>query len=149
MARSVTFLLLVMMSLLDLDQAWSECGVPVFREGAAEMVRTSFKKSRRRTDFTKIEVEATPSNLIENGACVNEDQMILQYNNDGGEDWIAVEVKPKSTGGGKYKFTVEDIVPCKDHYFKILLQGEGKLFQISVFCQSETGKLIIIYSICV
>ena len=138
MARSVTFLLLVMMSLLGL--AWSECGVPVFREGAAEMVKTAFKESRRRTDFTKIEVDATPFNLVENGACVNGDEMILQYNNDGGEEWTAVDVKPKSTGGGKYKFTVKDIAPCMDHYFKIFLSGEGKLFRISVFCQSETEK---------
>ena len=83
------------------------------------MVKTSFKKSFRRTDFTKIEVEATLFNLVENGACVNADGMILQYNNDGGEEWTAVDVKPKSTGGGKYKFTVDDIVPCEDHYFKI------------------------------
>ena len=104
------------------------------------MVKTAFKESRRRTDFTKIEVDATPFNLVENGACVNGDEMILQYNNDGGEEWTAVDVKPKSTGGGKYKFTVKDIAPCMDHYFKIFLSGEGKLFRISVFCQSETEK---------
>ena len=123
----------------DFPQSISDCGVPVLREGAADLVKASFKKGFRLTDFTKIEIQATPYNLVEDGACIDGDKMVLEYNNDGGEDWTALEIKPKSTGGGKYKFTVEDVVPCKDHYFKILLQGEGKLFQISV-CFSKVRQ---------
>ena len=111
-------------------QVSSDCGVPVLREGAADLVNASFKKGFHLTDFTKIEIQATPYNLVEDGACIDGDKMVLQYNNDGGEDWTVVDVKPKSIGGGDFKFTVGDIVPCKDHYFKIVLSGDnGNLVQ--------------------
>ena len=85
MTRSVTLLHLFMLSLLDL--VWSEdCGVPVFSERAADMVKISFKKGLRRTDFSKIEVTATLFNLVKDAACINIDETILLHNNDGKEE---------------------------------------------------------------
>ena len=82
MSRSVTYLF--MLSLLDL--VWSDCGVPVFSERAADMVKISFKKGLRRTDFSKIEVTATLFNLVKDAACINIDETILLHNNDGKEE---------------------------------------------------------------
>ena len=123
-AEPLLLLMIIMGSLLD--QVWPRnCGVPVFREGAADLVIASFKKRFARTDFTKIDVDLTPHNLVEDSACINGDEMVLQYNNNGGENWTTVDAKATWITRGQYKFTMEDIVPCKDYYFKVLLFGEG------------------------
>ena len=116
-------LIIVGLSLLNLVR--SECGVPVLIEGAAGLVKASFKQRFRRTDFTKIDVDLTPYNLVEDGACLNSDLTSLLYNNDGGDDWTAVEEKPMFIVAGQYKFSLDDIVPCKDYYFRLILSGEG------------------------
>ena len=126
MARSVAFLLLTVGSLLGL--VWSDCGLPVFRERAGDMVKTSFKKGFHNMDFTKIEVELSVFDLMENGNCITGDQMGLQYSNDGGRDWKSADFKLTSIGGGQYKFTIEDIIPCKNYYFKIIFSGEIALY---------------------
>ena len=125
MSRTVILFLVVMTSLL-VQVLSGNCGVPVLKEGAADMVKASFKNRFHRTDFTKIDVELTPFNLVEDGACIDGDEMVLQYNNDGGEDWTVVDVKPTYIIAGQYKFTMEDIIPCIDHYFKLFLFGESK-----------------------
>ena len=127
MARTVT--LLTIIAVLDLvDPVVSDCRVPVLRNGAEDLVSASFKRGLRRTDFTKIEVLANPYKLVEDGAsaCNNDVEMSLFYNYDGGEDWTAVDVRPTLIWGGQYSFNLEDILPCKDHYFKLVLLGEGK-----------------------
>ena len=125
MARVMPLLLLL---LFALGQAWSmTCGVPVIREGAADLVTATFKKRFHRTDFTKIDVDLTPLDLVEDSACVNGDEMVLLYNNDGGENWTTADVRPTwIVGTHRYRFTMDDIVPCRDHYFRILLFGEGR-----------------------
>ena len=123
---SACFLLLLYMNSL-LDPAWSDCGVPVLREGAEDRVKASFKKGLSRTDFTRIEILASPFTLVEDGACVDVDRMSLQYNNDGGDDWEVVDAKPNSVGGGKYEFILGDVVPCMDHYFKLTVPSQGWL----------------------
>ena len=124
MARTVTLLTIIVVLVLDLvDPVVSDCIVPVLRNGAADLVSASFKRGLRRTDFTKIEVLANPYKLVEDGAsaCINSVNMSLLYNYDGGEDWIAVDVEPTWNMGGQYSFNLGDIVPCKDHYFKLVL----------------------------
>ena len=96
------------------------------------MVKASFKKRFHRTDFTKIDVDLTPPDLVEDSACVNGDEMVLQYNHNGGENWTTVDVRPTWITRGQYKFTMEDIVPCRDHYFNLLLFGEGNTVQCQV-----------------
>ena len=129
MARSATFLDLYIVTCL-LDLALSDCGVPVLREGAADLVKASFKKGFSRTDFTKIELQAFPFLLVEDGACINLDRIGLQYNNDGGNDWRDVDFKTTLMFGGEYKFTIEHITPCKDHYFKLLISSEGEFLEL-------------------
>ena len=133
MARTFLLLLAVTASLHGespriLVPEWSgNCGVPVLKDGAADLVKASFKKLFRRTDFTKIDVVLTPFRLVEDGACLDGAEMVLWYNHDGGEDWMVAEVKPTWIKGGlDWKFTMEGVVPCIDHYFKITLVGKGK-----------------------
>ena len=99
----------------------------MLREGAADLVKASFKKGLSRTDLTKIELQASPFSLVEDGACINLDRIGLQYNNDG-DDWRDVDYKTTFMFGGEYKFTIEHITPCKDHYFKLLIVSEGEFF---------------------
>ena len=127
MSRSSKLFLIWLCITSLLDPAWSDCGPPVFREGAADRVKASFKKGLSRTDFTKIEILASLFSLVEDGACVDVERMSLQHNNDGGEDWEVVDAKPNSVGGGKYEFIIEDVVPCMDHYFKLTVPSKGWL----------------------
>ena len=98
----------------------------MLKEGAADLVMASFKKGLSRTDFTKIELQASPCSLVEDGACIDVDRIGLQYKNDGEDDWTAVDFKTTLMFGGEYKFTIEHINPCKDHYFKLLIASEGE-----------------------
>ena len=100
----------------------------MLRKGAADLVIASFKKGLSRTDFTKIELQASPCSLVEDGACIDVDRIGLQYNNDGGNDWTPVDFKTTLMFGGEYKFTIEHITPCKDHYFKLIIVGKGEFF---------------------
>ena len=72
------------------------------------MVKASFKKRFYRTDFTKIDVDLTPPDLVEDSACVNGDGMVLQYNHDGGDNWTTVDVRPTWITRGQYQFTMEE-----------------------------------------
>jgi len=110
----------VLASLVGL--VWSECAKPVFKDDAADKVDADFKKMRRGKDYTKIQVSFRPFELVEEPSCVNNDQFLLEYSNDG-EEFTALDGKAEARPG-KYTFTI-DVLPCKNYYIKLWVQGEG------------------------
>jgi len=105
----------------------SECGQNSFKSDAGDKINAAFKSSHRKgVDYSKIEVEWQPFWMVEDAQCINEGELFLEMNHDGGEDgWVKVDGNMKSSGAqGKFKWTV-DVAPCKDHYFRVWVSGEG------------------------
>ena len=110
----------------------SECGQNSFKSDAGDKINAAFKSSHRKgVDYSKIEVEWQPFWMVEDAQCINEGELFLEMNHDGGEDgWVKVDGNMKSSGAqGKFKWTV-DVAPCKDHYFRVWVSGEGKFLII-------------------
>lgn len=106
--------------------AVSDCGQNSFKSDAGEKITAAFKSSHRKgVDYSKIEVEWQPFWMVEDPECINKGMLFLQMNHDGGDEWNNVDGKMKSSGSqGKFKWTV-DVAPCKDHYFRVWVDGDG------------------------
>jgi len=105
----------------------SQCSQNSFKSDAADKIKAAYKTSRRKgVDYSKIEVEWQPFLMVENPSCINEEQLFLEMNHDGGDaGWVQVGGKMKDSGPqGKFKWTL-DVAPCKDHYFRVWVDGEG------------------------
>ena len=111
--------------------ALSECtDKPVLREDAISSIikppsyLTKFRGRQLITDYSKIVVEYKPFSMVTNPDCVEEQQLLIQFKNDD-SDWITFQGRPEGLGGGRFRWTISDVAPCKAHYFRFQLNGPG------------------------
>lgn len=106
----------------------SQCQQNSFKSDAADKIQAAFKTSHRKgVDYSKIEVEWQPFLMVEEPHCINQDQLFLEMNHDGGDGgWVKVGGNMRASGArGKYKWVL-DVAPCKDHYFRVWVDGDGQ-----------------------
>jgi len=108
--------------------SFTHSATPIFKDNAADYIEAGFKKMTRRgvekEDFTKIEVEAQPSLMVEDKLSIDKKRITLEIKSGDG-DWKVINNSP-SLRGGVYKWTEYNIEPCMNHNVRIWVHGKDE-----------------------
>ena len=124
MAAQVRNILILSFSM---DLVMSKCQQNTFKSDAADKIKAAYRTIQgKEVDYSKIEVEWQPHLMVENPSCINEDQLFLEVNHNGGDDgWTIAGGEMELSGpDGRFRWSL-DVVPCKDHYFRVWVDGDG------------------------
>jgi len=126
---------LVILAVLLCTAAVVQCTAPTFLDDAADKVDAGFKKTTRRgvtnIDITKIEVVWQPFAMVEDKKSIDKKKLFLEVKVGDGS-WNRLDKPASRRGGGKYRWTLDNDLPCKDHSLKFVvvsLDGEEAEFE--------------------
>lgn len=125
---------LVSLALVVCAAAVSQGIAPVFLNDAADRVEAGFKRTTRKgvtkVDTSKIEVVFQPFYMVEDKDDLDKKNMNLEVKVGDG-DWIRQDSSPSKRRVGKYRWQIDNDIPCKTHSFKFVflsLDGEEAEF---------------------
>merc|ERR1719245_1541725 len=109
-------------------------GLALFTEDARDKIEinhsTTVRRGQTNYDYTKLEVEATLLEMVEDPESIDRENVRLEFKSSE-SDWEVLDQKP-SMKGGVYKWTISDIVPCHDHNVRLTVfdvAGKEEMFQ--------------------
>ena len=101
---------------------------PEFKSDAADKMTIQHKTNTRRReqihDYTKLEIEASLMDMLEDGSNIDKDRVLVEYKSAAMSDYKMLESEVQ-VRGGVYKWTIPDIVPCHDHNVRLSVFGEN------------------------
>jgi len=125
---------LVSLVVVVCSAAIAQGAAPQFLDDAADKVEAGFKRTTRRgvttMDITKIEVVWQPFTMVEDKNSIDKKKLYMEVKVGDGS-WNRLEDSPAKRGGGKYRWTVNNELPCKEHSLKLVvvsLDGEEAEF---------------------